>query len=145
MILDFLKKQTLSFYFLIGAILALILQIIFYATSGINRFAVSYSSLVFIMSAIAIAIGIVSIIFKHILIEEIMFLFTLYSFIAFIGSQANYLANLFVSIDDSAVSAGFVLTIVFSVIAIGLEIASFFFNKQKKDDVVIIVDKNEGC
>lgn len=109
MILDFFKKQSLSFYFLIGSILSLILQIIFYATSGINRFAVSYNSLVFIMSSIAIALGVVSIIFKHILIEEVMFLFTLYSFIAFIGSQANYLANLLVSIDDSTISAGFVL------------------------------------
>ncbi len=124
----FFHSRTVGFYLSLAGALLEVVSLILYGLHGVNEFASSYLVSVFVTGAIAAVTGLVSLFFEYRLIRQFSFLFALYAFIAYVGSQANYLASLFVSIDETTISVPFVLTTIFLLVAFVLFLVSVFFS-----------------
>ena len=127
---DFLKSRTKGFYIILGAAIFDLFAMIFYSVTGITEFSASYSAIVFVTGYIAFAIALVSLFFEYKLVREFSFLFILYAFIAYIGTQANMIANVFTSIDATSFSFGFIFNVIFFVVGLIASFVSIFFTKK---------------
>ena len=68
-------------------------------------------------------------------VKVLSYLAFFYAFFGFINSQATYVANIFVSIDGTTFSTGFILTAVAFVLAILTALVAVIATKTKKEEV----------
>lgn len=138
---SFFKSRTLGFYFQLGSILFSVLGIIFYGLFGVNEYAPSYDSAVFISSVLSIVLCLVSLFFEWKLLREFSFIISLYALISYVGSQANYIASIAVNIDGTKLSFTFIVPVLAFLLAFVLSIFSVFFSKKREDDAFVITSE----
>ena len=123
--------QPVKYGLTISSLILSIVTLIIYLTTGIIRnFTEEYSISAIIFLIIGILANVI-IIFKEIhLVNTIPFTAYIISLILFFVVNANYLVAVVRGIDVTSVSISFILTIIFYVLSIGLNIASVCVNKK---------------
>lgn len=134
----FFGSRTIGFYILPFSIILEAVSLVLYSLNGINEFAPKLDNTVFIVGIIGIIFAFLSQFYENKILREFSFLTFLYSLIAYIGSQANLIASIFVSIDDTAIPFSFLLTCIFLLLSVITSFVSIFFSK-KKEDVTMVV------
>lgn len=130
-ILNKIKEKPVKYGLTISSLILSIVTLIIYLTTGIIRnFTEEYSIGVIIFLIIGILANVI-IIFKEIhLVNTVPFTAYIISLILFFVVNANYLVAVVRGIDVTSVSISFILTIIFYVLSIGLNIASVCVNKK---------------
>ena len=130
-ILNKIKEKPVKYGLTISSLILSIVTLIIYLTTGIIRnFTEEYSISAIIFLIIGILANLI-IIFKEIhLVNTIPFTAYIISLILFFVVNANYLVAVVRGIDVTSVSISFILTIIFYVLSIGLNIASVCVNKK---------------
>ena len=130
-ILNKIKEKPVKYGLTISSLILSIVTFIIYLTTGIIRnFTEEYSISAIIFLIIGILANVI-IIFKEIhLVNTIPFTAYIISLILFFVVNANYLVAVVRGIDVTSVSISFILTIIFYVLSIGLNIASVCVNKK---------------
>ena len=130
-ILNKIKEKPVKYGLTISSLILSIVTLIIYLTTGIIRnFTEEYSISAIIFLIIGILANVI-IIFKEIhLVNTIPFTAYIISLILFFVVNANYLVAVVRGIDVTSVSICFILTIIFYVLSIGLNIASVCVNKK---------------
>ena len=130
-ILNKIKEKPVKYGLTISSLILSIVTLIIYLATGIIRnFTEEYSISAIIFLIIGILANVI-IIFKEIhLVNTIPFTAYIISLILFFVVNANYLVAVIRGIDVTSVSISFILTIIFYVLSIGLNIASVCENKK---------------
>lgn len=130
-ILNKIKEKPVKYGLTISSLILSIVTLIIYLATGIIRnFTEEYSISAIIFLIIGILANVI-IIFKEIhLVNTIPFTAYIISLILFFVVNANYLVAVIRGIDVTSVSISFILTIIFYVLSIGLNIASVCVNKK---------------
>lgn len=130
-ILNKIKEKPVKYGLTISSLILSIVTLIIYLATGIIRnFTEEYSISAIIFLIIGILANVI-IIFKEIhLVNTIPFTAYIISLILFFVVNANYLVAVVRGIDVTSVSISFILTIIFYVLSIGLNIASVCINKK---------------
>ncbi len=140
----FFKGRTKGFYFVAFGFVFSLIALILYALTGVNEFAPKYSTSLFVATSLALVLSLFSRVREWKLVREFAYLFALYSFICYIGTQVNYVANLLVAIDGSSLSLGFVFSVVFFFLAFLADLISVFLSKKPvKDEVKLVTTKED--
>lgn len=143
-----------SMLLLLGAILIQIVALIIYTNTGVNEFNETLSKEVLLFSIINLVFGLIIVLVRLLSIDDIKFLqssfdvfialnyiLALFTFMFYIISQVNYLANVLVSIDGTKISAVFVLTAGTLLISFVLYlVSSFLYKKINHEKAVIAVE-----
>ena len=130
-ILNKIKEKPVKYGLTISSLILSIVTLIIYLTTGIIRnFTEEYSISAIIFLIIGILANVI-IIFKEIhLVNTIPFTAYIISLILFFVVNANYLVAIVRGIDVTSVSISFILTVIFYILSIGLNIASVCVNKK---------------
>ena len=138
----FFKERTKGFYFVALGFVFSLISLVLYALTGVNEFAPKYSVVLFVTTACSLALSLFSRIREWKLVREFAYLFAPYSFICYIGTQVNYVANLLVAIDGSSFSMGFLFSVIFFFLAFLADLISVFLSKKPvKDEVKLVTTK----
>ena len=101
----------------LGTLLLFLITLAAYALTGRNEFTTTLSMKVIVPLGIATAFELLSI-FKGIqVLEYAAYLCGLYAWLEYLSSQIYYIVNVFVAIDGTMFSAGFLLTTVAGLLA----------------------------
>lgn len=104
-------KNLLSAGFMAGSIVLTVIAVSLYATMGATTFNPEIDGKVVAVLIVEIVIGAVSLVFQAKLGEYASYLILLYGLVAYISTQVNYIANVFVAIDGETFSAAFLCTL----------------------------------
>lgn len=138
----FFRSKPVCFYIETASALFSVLAVILYICLGKNEFNKELSLLAIVPVLIAALLQIITLFFSFQPLNDIAFLLILYSFISYIGSQANYIANVFTSIDGSKFSAAFILTALLFLLSLIASLVSVFLPKSKsKEEIKVITEK----
>lgn len=137
----FLASRTIGFYITACAVICQIVAMICYATFGVTEFSPELLVVPFVMSGLAIMIDVASEIIGWKICKQIAFLLSLYALISYFGSQINYIVNVFVSIDGSTFSAGFIASAVFFILTAVLHFVAIFFQTLVEKDRFVILNE----
>lgn len=140
---DFLKNKTIGFYLSILSIVLSIILVVLYAIFGVDEFAKTYNPSIFVTLCISIVLMATSLFYEKVLFREGNLLLNLYAFIAYFGTQLNYVANLAANIDGSAISSIFIVSLILYVFDIASSIVSIIFSKKKEHDEINIYQTQE--
>ena len=135
----FFKSKGIGYYLMFAAFACGLAALITYLATGVTEFtpaldgAVTASYVVFLVLCVAALVADLRIV-KY--LAAAMGLFSVLRFIVF---DINYITNLLVSIDPTPVTAGFVLSVLFGVLAFGVSLAAGILTKSglaplKKED-----------
>lgn len=127
--------------FQLGSILFSILFLLFYIFFGNTVFHPSYEIEIFIFSIVVLLLSVFSFIYPNKIIEEVNFAFSLLAFIFYINTQLTYITNIFVGIDNTSISIGFVFNFLFGILSFSFILTSSIL--EKNDLPKLKGDKNE--
>ena len=127
----FLAGRGAGYYLALPALALGVLAYVFYAKHGITEFnpALSQKAIAAVLAGAALCL--VSLFFERKPIKYLAYLAYLYAFMAFLNSQITYIVNVFVSIDGSTFSAGFLLTAVSFLLAMLLALVAAILTKRR--------------
>lgn len=128
---SFFRSKSACFYIEALGILLGILAVILYISFGKNVFNRELSLLAILPAIIGFVLGTITLFIDVQPLNDISFLLILYGFISYIGSQVNYIANVFTSIDGSSFSVPFILTMLFFLLSLVASLISIFLPKEK--------------
>lgn len=117
-------KRILSFAFISGSLLCSLLFLILYLNFGSTIFHPEIESNIIVFSVITMVISLACILFPSKILCELSFLISFLSFLFYINSQLTLITNVFVSIDGTTFSAGFIFNFVFGILALGLALSA---------------------
>lgn len=132
-IFDRLKAHAVSYSLLIlGSIMALVAMIV-YLVSGTTVFNPDLNFVVVAFSIIGMALAIVPFFFPG---EKLFFylpyLCYLFAFLEYLVSQATYITNIFVSIDETSVSGSFLSITILYLLSFVSSLLGGIFAKERK-------------
>lgn len=139
------KKEIVSLSFLLGSLLFGLLFLIFYLNFGAIIFHPDIEANVIITACFSLALLLAGFVFPSKLLLEGSFLLSFLSFLFYLNSQLTFITNVFVSIDQTSFSIGFIfnflfgiLSFVFSLVSSILEdkILPLSFRFVKKEDEI---------
>ncbi len=140
----FLKARTKGFPVIFFGSLFSLAALVLYAVTGVNEFAPDYDVILFVTTSIALVLSAFSRFKEWKLIREFAYLFALFSFVCYIGTQVNYLANLLVAIDGSSLSMGFLFCLLSFFLAFLADLISVFLTKKEiRDEVKLVTSKED--
>ena len=120
--MEFIKKffssKGVGYYLTLPALICGIIAVISYTNTGVTKFSPELYSGVLVFGWIGVALMAGSLIYQFKPVKYVAYLLVLFAFITFIESQATYIANIFVSIDGTTFTSGFISTAVFFVVTI---------------------------
>lgn len=118
----FLKKDLSTLFTIIAAVLSFGFMIA-YVNTGITEFNDELEIKAIVFSIVTGVLGILFALFEVKTGRYLAFIIQLYVLVSYIKGQANYIGNVFTSIDGSTFSAGFIITALLLVVSIGLFLA----------------------
>ena len=130
---SFLAGRGVGYYLALPALVFGVLAYVLYAKNGITEFNPSLSQKAIIAVFVGAALCLVSLFFECKPVKYLAYLAYLYAFMAFLNSQITYIVNVFVSIDGSTFSAGFILTAVSFLLAMLLALVAAILTKHRGD------------
>lgn len=113
----FFKEKRAGYYLMAVALVCGIVSLILYLQTGVTEFTPEIDSTVTVAYSIFIALAAIMLVYEVRIIKFMTSAVGLYAFLMYIVFEVNYITNLFVAIDPTELTAGFVLTIVFGVLA----------------------------
>lgn len=128
---------------LASAVLLEVIALILYSLTGVNEFNETLSAPVLIFAIVAGIHGLLLLLALILALDRYLrafdalvylaYILGLLAFVFYIGSQANYLASVFVSIDGTSISAVFVLTVALLLLSsFAFLFAGIFLKKKAK-------------
>ncbi len=129
----FFQGRGAGYYLALPALILGVLAYVFYAKNGITEFNPTLSQKAIIAAFVGVGLCVVSLIYEWKPLKYLAYLAYLYAFMAFLNSQITYIANVFVSIDGSTFSAGFLLTAASFLLAAILALLSAVLTKSRGD------------
>lgn len=124
------KKRILSFAFLSGSFVFSLLFLIFYLNFGSTIFHPEIETNVIVATSITMAILLAGILFPSKLTDELSFLISFLAFLFYINSQLTLITNVFVSIDGTTFSAGFIFNFLFGVLALAFALTASILEEK---------------
>lgn len=113
----FFAGRGVGYYLTLPAIAFCIAAICLYRANGVTAFNPELNKNAIAYLIVCLSICVVSLVVDFKPIRYIAYLFCLYAFMWFIFSQVTYIANIFVGIDNTTFTNGFIATAVMYVLA----------------------------
>lgn len=129
-ITKFFKSRGIGYYVMIPAALCGIVALIVYVLTGVTEFTPTLDVSVSIAYCIFIALCIISMVIDLRIVKFCAFAVGLFGFLMYIVFQVNYISNLFVAIDPTPVTAGFVCVLLFGALAFVAALVSGIMTKS---------------
>ena len=130
---SFFQGRGAGYYLALPALVLGVLAYVLYAKNGITEFNPALSQKAIIAVFAGAVLCAVSLVYELRPVKYLAYLVYLYAFMAFLNSQITYIVNVFVSIDGSTFSAGFLLTAVSFLLAAILALVSAVLTKKRED------------
>ena len=130
---SFFQARGAGYFLALPALLLGVLAYVLYAKNGITEFNPTLSQKAIIAVFVGAGLCAVSLVFAYKPVKYLAYLAYLYAFLAFLNSQITYIVNVFVSIDGSTFSAGFLLTAASFLLAMLLALVSAILTKNGRD------------
>ena len=129
---NYFSTRTVGFYVTIPALIFAVAGLICYKTYGVTEFSpkLSVEALGGFIAGIVLCAA--SLVLDYKPVRFFGYLALLYGCLNSITAQATYIVNIFVSIDGTTFSQGFILTVVFSVLAWVTALVASILTKQRK-------------
>ncbi len=131
----FLKNRGASLWLALIAILFGAAAYFLYAKYGITEFSPALNQNAVIALWVGVALSLIGIVTNWKPVKVLAYLAFFYAFFGFSNSQATYVANIFVSIDGTTFSAGFIMTAAAFILAIIVALIAAIVTKTKKEEV----------
>ena len=132
---NFLKNRGASLWLALIAILLGAAAYFLYAKYGITEFSPALNKSAVIAVWVGVGLSVIGIVTNWKPVKVLSYLAFFYAFFGFINSQATYVANIFVSIDGTTFSLGFILTAAAFFLAIVVALITAIVTKTKKEEV----------
>ncbi len=132
---NFLKKRGASLWLALVAIFFGVAAYFLYSKYGVTEFSPTLDKSAVIAVWIGVALGLVGIVTNWKPVKVLSYLAYFYALFGFINSQATYVANIFVAIDGTTFSKGFIMTAAAFVLAIITALVTVIVTKTKKEEV----------
>ncbi len=136
-----IKDKGLSDIFLALSLISSIIALIMYYQSGITDFTISLSSAVTGSLIAIIVLSVIFLVFSSKIGKYLTFVLWIFAFVSYISNQVNYIANVFVAIDGSSFSGGFICCMIFFIVGIASSLVSGIL---AKDEIKEIIDIKKG-
>ncbi len=127
---SFFKGKRTGYYLMFAALASGIAALATYLNTGVGEFTPKLDGAVTLSYAIFAVFCAAALILDLRIIKYLCFSTGLFALLRFIVFDINYITNLLVSIDPTPVTAGFVLTVVFGIIAMGTALAAGILTKS---------------
>ena len=135
---NYFSTRTIGFFVTIPAIIFAVAGLLCYKTYGVTEFSPELSKDALGGFIAGIVLCAASLILDYKPVRFFGYLALLYGCLSSIAAQATYIVNIFVSIDGTTFSQGFILTAVFSVLAwITALVAAILTKQRKKGEVAV--------
>ncbi len=126
------KGKGVGYFLTIPAVILGILCIYLYMQNGVTVFSPDLDNSVIIVFAVATVVSAVNLLVEWKGLKYLSYLLFLYAFILFIGTQVNYITNVFVSIDGYTFSAGFIATVAVMVATVVVQLVAAIMTRKRK-------------
>ena len=131
----FLKNRGASLWLALAAMILGIAAYFLYAKYGVTEFSPTLNQSAVIALWVGVALSLIGIVTNWKPVKVLAYLAFFYAFFGFANSQATYVANIFVSIDGTTFSAGFIMTAAAFILSIVVALISAIVTKTKKEEV----------
>ena len=116
--LDFKNKEKLPLILGAIALISAVVALVLYVTTGVTNYTVNkLDSLIVIMLIVGIALNAITIIFDVKIAKYAVYIAYLVAWLQFIVFEIDYIASIFVGIDNTQVTMPFVLTLALLLVA----------------------------
>lgn len=129
---SFFQGRGVGYYLALPALVLGVLAYVLYAKNGITEFNPALSQKAIIAVFAGAALCAVSLAYECRPVKYLAYLAYLYAFMAFLNSQITYIVNVFVSIDGSTFSAGFLMTAASFLLAAILALVAAVLTKKRE-------------
>ena len=129
---NYFSTRTLGFFVTIPAIIFAVAGLLAYRTYGMTEFSPTLSVEAQAGFAAGIVLCTASLVLEYRPVRFFGYLALLYACLTAVAVQATYIVNVFVSIDGNTFSDGFIMTVVFSVLAWVTALAATVLTKPRK-------------
>jgi hypothetical protein len=129
----FLFPKSLSDIFVALSLIASVCALTGYLKTGVTIFNPVLEKAVIITAGIGIGLNFIFLVFNSKIGKYSCYLIMLFSFIEYLSSQITYVANIFVAIDGSTFSAGFIFTCVSFILAWVLDLTGAILADDEVD------------
>jgi hypothetical protein len=114
---DFKNKNKVSLIFGLAAAVCAVIALILYVTTGVTNFTANkLDGWVIGWLLVGVILSLISAVFDFKLLKYFTFISLLVAFLQFILFEIDYIANIFTSIDPTAITLPFVATMVFCIV-----------------------------
>ena len=135
---NFFSTRTIGFYVTIPAIIFGVAGLLCYKTYGVTEFSPNLSAEAMGGLIVGIILCVLSLALEFKPVRFFGYLALLYGCLNTITAQITYIVNIFVSIDGTTFSQGFILTVAFSALAwITALVAAILTKQRKKGEVAV--------
>ena len=132
---QFLQKRGASLWLALAAMAAGVAAYFLYAKFGITEFSPALSMSAVIALWVGAGLSLLGAVLHWKPIKVLAYLVYFYALFGFIGSQVTYIVNIFVSIDGTTFSAGFLATAAAFLVAILAALVSAIVTKSEPREV----------
>ncbi len=119
-----LKGKGVGYFLTIPAVILGILSVYLYMKNGVTVFSPELDNGVIAVFWIAVVASAINLFVEWKGFKYLSYLLFLYAFILYIGTQVNYITNVFVSIDGYTFSAGFIATTAVMAVTVALQLVA---------------------
>ena len=133
---NYFSTRTLGFFVTIPAIIFAVAGLLVYRTYGATEFSPTLSVEAQAGFVAGIVLCVVSLVLEYRPVRFFGYLALLYACLKCLAVQATYIVNVFVSIDGNTFSDGFIMTVVFSVLAWLTALVAVILTKERKKGAV---------
>ncbi len=109
-IVNFFKSKSVGYFLTLPAVILGVLSVFLYKQNGVTVFSPELDGSVIAVLWIAVGASAINLLIEWKGFKYLSYLLFFYAFILFIGTQVNYITNVFVSIDGYTFSTGFIAT-----------------------------------
>ena len=128
---EMLCRRGISFWFMLASFVLALAALVLYLLTGTNDFTPSLSGKVICLFSLSLAGAALFSVLEVKAGKYAVYLIGLGAWLEFIISQVNYLTNIFVSIDGSTFSSGFILTFICGALAWAFALVSAIAQKKE--------------
>lgn len=131
---NFFSTRTPGFYATIPAIVFAVAGLLAYRAYGVTEFSPTLSGEAQLGFAVGIGLCVISLVLEYRPVRFFGYLALLYACLTCMTAQATYIVNIFVSIDGTTFSDGFILTAACSALAWITALVAAILTKQRRKE-----------
>ena len=131
----FVNKRGASLWLALAAVVLGVAAVFLYQKNGVTEFSPTLNSRALIALWAGAALCLLGLVLNFKPVKVLGYLAYLYALFGFIGSQATYITNIFVSIDGTTFSKGFLMTAAAIVAAVITALVAALLTKKNSGEV----------